>query len=384
MRSWSRDTWLGIAVLTVLVLFTGISAINQIDEATPPPLSSTSDAPSGAHALRLWFEGLGYTVSDQIGPGYAIPEGTAIVFILEPSTTVTTEEWELIDSWVESGGVLILAGEGFGAALASQHFDFYTAYQQGTPTELTAQTPLFMSPPLSHPIKTNSSAYFRTERSDFVTHLAAGERPVFISFGQGEGRVYLSATAYPLSNIGLKDIGNPALVLNLVANAAPPGPIWFDEWHHGVRASALEITGPEQWLRKTPAGRSLLYAALVIFAALLLRGRAFGRPVPLKRDITRRAPLEYIRAIANLNRRAGHREIAQRHYYLQLKRVLGQRYRINPTLPDKDYVSELVRFRPNLDGESLLTLLGRLKKQPTNEKTLVELAREAAEWIERR
>jgi hypothetical protein len=125
----------------------------------------------------------------------------------------------------------------------------------------------------------------------------------------------------------------------------------------------------------------LLYVAAIVFVALVLRGRRFGRPVPLPKDITRRAPLEYITAIANLGRRAGHRAAVLRQYHHWLKRGLGQRYRLNPTLPDDEYVTQLAQFNPNLDTTALRNLLARLRWGKVSESEMIQLAAETAKWL---
>jgi hypothetical protein len=196
--------------------------------------------------------------------------------------------------------------------------------------------------------------------------------------------VVLSTLTYPFSNAGLKEEGNPAFVLNVVAlTGQPGGRIWFDEWHHGLRETAVaEISGPGQWLRQTAAGRSLLYTTLVLFLALALAGWRFGRPVPLPQERQRRAPLEHVTAVANLKRRAGHRQATLATYHRQLKRALGQRYGLSPTMPDETYVAALAQYRPELDQEALLWLLRRLHEPKIGEAEMVRLVKAVDEWIE--
>jgi hypothetical protein len=271
-------------------------------------------------------------------------------------------------------------GDGFNAQQAARHYEFKATYLESSTGSLTAQTPLLASPPAG-PAKVQTRRYFETSRDDFVTHLAIENKPVLVSFEREAGRVILSATPFPFSNAGLKEEGNPALVLNLISAAGQSGLIWFDEWHHGFRANRTEIIGPGNWLRYTPTGRSFLYVAAVIFVAVLLRGRRFGRAVPLPKDMSRRAPLEYITAIANLGRRAGHRAAVLRQYHHWLKRGLGQRYRLNPTLPDGEYVAQLAQFNPNLDATALHNLLTRLRRGNVNENEMIHLAAEVAKWL---
>jgi hypothetical protein len=168
-------------------------------------------------------------------------------------------------------------------------------------------------------------------------------------------------------------------VLNLIALSAQKGRVWLDDWHHGIQSAA--IVGPSQWLRRTPAGHALLFVAITIFLALFLQGRGFGRPIPLRHEIKRRGPLEHVTAVANLNRKAGHRADVLHQYRQWVKRHLGHRYRLDPSLPDEEYVAELGKFNPALDKEKLLHLLQHLTQKNVSEADMVKLAEEASRWI---
>jgi hypothetical protein len=376
----SRDAWLGIGLLIILMLVTVAAAIQQANQTDAPPYSSLSSDPDGTRALQLWLDELGYAVNDELLTTFELPQDAGLIFMLEPFPGITPEEWETLDAWVETGGVLVLAGDRLGSALAAYRYGFTLSYFEPTTATLTAQTPLWASPP-PEPANPQVRATLQSSRDDFVTHLAVGGRPVLISFEQGEGRVILSAAPYPFSNAGLKEAGNPALVLNAISAAGQVKEIWFDEWHHGLRGAANDIVGPGNWLRYTPAGRSLLFIAAVIFVALLLQGRRFGRPVPLPIELSRRAPLEYITAVANLGRRAGHRRAVLSQYHHWLKRGLGQRYRLNPILPDNEYLQKLRQFNPNLDTAALANLLVQLNRKKVSESEMIEIAAQTADWL---
>ena len=383
MKQLSRDFWLAIGLLIVLVIVTIAAAIQQNQEQIAPPLASFSSAPDGARALWLWLDELGYPVSDEVFGEFRPPDDTGLMLILEPTIIITGNEWETIDSWVEEGGTLVLAGEGARMLLAARHYAFDLGFL-ATPTDvMVTQSPLWTSPPAG-PARVQSRAYFETERDDFATHLAVEAGPVLVSFEQGAGRVILSAAPFPFSNAGLKETGNPSMVLNILATTEQTGLIWFDEWHHGQRLNRTEVVGPGNWLRYTPAGHSFLYIAIVIFIAIALRGQRFGRPVPLPQDSARRGPLEHITAIANLKRRAGHRHAVLSQYHHWLKRSLGQRYRLNPTLPDEAYVTQLARLKPDLDAEALKSLLARLQQTKVSEIDMTQWAAEVAQWLKER
>lgn len=377
-----RNTWLVLGLLALLVLFTVVAALQEarlVERQQGLPLATSSSSPVGGRALYLWLEAAGLPVSDDPDLFFEEPTEVGVALMLEPQRRVTPEEWAIFDRWVAEGGTLVVVGEGPGTAAALDHFDFGLLRTVGTEEALRPQTPLWQSPPLTRTVEARPRSYLRSGRSHFVSHLGVDEGPVVVSFSQGAGRVILSSSPFPFSNEGLKVPGNPPFVLNVVAAGRGSGRIWFDEWHHGVEGSA-PVRGPAEWLRRTPTGRAFLYAAAVVFLALVARGRRLGRPLSPPAGVTRRSALEHVVAVANLRRRAGHRKAELDYYHFWLKRELGRRYRLSPALPDAEYVERLSAYDPHLDAEKLLRLLTRLDQGDVSEEEMVALAREVSLW----
>ena len=69
-------------------------------------------------------------------------------------------------------------------------------------------------------------------------------------------------------------------------------------------------------------------------------------------------------------------------YHQQVKRKLGQRYRLDPGMDDQEYVNALAGYNPALDKDELLSLLKRLKRKDIREVEMVSLAAEASKWID--
>ncbi len=384
MKSIGRDTWIAIGLVALLVIVTILAAIQQarvtISESLAS-LSSESTAPEGGRALWLWAQKLGYAVDDSVAQRYAIPEETDVVLVLEPREPFLEGEWQTLDDWTREGGTLVAAGENWPFHDLARRFDFDAHYTSEV-AKLAAPSPLWLSPPLAIPAEVRTVSYLvpSQEREALLPLLTLEEGYVLVSFPYGEGRVILGSAPYPFSNAGLKAPGNPELVLNVLRSASPQGRIWFDEWHHGKRAAAPEPQDLSTWLRHTPVGRSLIFATIVIVLAIALQGQRFGPPVTVKEESPRRAPLEYITAIANLNRRAGHRKAVLNYYRHHLKRELGKRYRLSPTLSDDQYVEELASMDPTLDAGALRQLLARLHNPRIKERELVKLAEDVASW----
>ncbi len=320
----SRDGWLGILVLLMLIAVTAAAALQQSQEPKIEYLSTSSN-PKGVLALKLWLNELGYETSESTPTSFDPAQNVKTIFMLQPIIAVSENEWKLIDQWIDAGGVLVLAGDNFQTTSAMEHFDFSRTFLQNQATELSVAAPLMKSPSFASKVPIQADYALGSSRTDFVPLLSVDGLPVIVSFEQGKGRVILSSTPYLFSNLALKDDATATLVLNIMALAGQRGMVWFDEWHHGFQSES--VIGPGQWLQHTPGGHALLFVVGVIFLALLLQGRAFGRPIPLLHEIKRRGPLEHVTAIANLNRKAGHRNEVLKQYHQRVKRQLG------PALP---------------------------------------------------
>ncbi len=380
MKNLSHDAKLGIGILLTLVIVTVLAATQRQTRQQHPRLSTLSSAPDGALALKMWVNELQYKVDEQVLTNFMPPKNTSILFMLEPLFP-NESEMQPLDDWVEAGGTLIAIGENYGMYLLIDHYQFNFNYLPEKNVSPASETPLLDSPPALDLKNAKARITLSSERDDFVVLAAYRGQPVLVSFEQGKGRVILGTTTDPFTNAGLKEAGNPEFVLNILALAQSKGTVWFDEWHHGVRSNA-EILGPGEFLRQTPVGRSLLFMTFAIFIVLFIQGRGFGRPMPLPQEIKRRGAWEHVTGIANLSRRAAHRSAVMMQYHQQIKRKLGQRYRLDPGIDDKEYVDALAGYNTALDKDALLNLLKRLKRKDVSEIEMVHLAAEAAKWID--
>lgn len=374
----SRDNWLGLGIVAALVSVTVMTGIQQGKESAIPYLS-TSAAPNGALALKLWLGELGYPSATSSLASFDPGQDIRAIFILQPTLEITKNEWKFLDEWVQKGGILILAGDNAPTDAAMEHYEFSLSFLPEPIVEFAASTPLLNSPPTTSKIKTQAGYGLTTSRIDYFPLVSANVLPIIVSLEQGKGMVILSSTPYSFSNQALKDDPNASLMLNLMTYIPEEGEVAFDEWHHGFRSE--NIKGPSQWLQHTSGGHAILFVVGVIFLALLLQGHAFGRPIPLIHEIKRRGPLEHVTAIANLNRKAGHKNEVLNQYHQRVKRYLGQRYRIDPSTNDTDYVNTLVQYNPAVDKDALLNLLKRLSQKNVSEAELLKLASEASRWI---
>jgi hypothetical protein len=196
--------------------------------------------------------------------------------------------------------------------------------------------------------------------------MGQGNAVIVAGLKHGAGYIYLSSATYPFTNEGLGDAENAALVLNMLRRVPSGGRIQFDEYHHGF------FTPPStgRLLLGNPWGWAAAYAVAVIAIYLILSGRRFGRPIPLKEEVARRSSAEYIESMADLFQRGGKRAYILRHYHNAFKRRLARKDGVNPQLDDAEFVRELARVR-QVDEAQLTALLARLRNDKPSESDLV-------------
>lgn len=98
----SRDGWLAIGILFALVLVISAAVVQETKKVEIPYFSSSS-APNGTLALKMWLNDLGYK-SAESSATFNPHESMKTIFILQPTELISENEWKLIDKWVEQGG----------------------------------------------------------------------------------------------------------------------------------------------------------------------------------------------------------------------------------------------------------------------------------------
>ncbi len=372
------NTLLAVILLLALVIFSTYSAAQQGQEPEYPPGSIYSNQPDGARALKLWLDELGYQTSSLEGGSSAPTWETEMLFILRPSYSFTKVDVNFLDRWVRNGGTLIYAAaDSFTEANLLNLFELDLAYIDQPANNLSLTQPLLINPPVSS-VTVDTFIAWRVSPTESVTHLQSSGFPILVSWRHGMGQVFAITALNPFTNAGLKEPGNAALVYNLaLAGAGDRRTVAFDEYHHGVQQQPTI----GNWLASTRVGWAILYSAAIVFVFLLIGGKRFGTPVPLPEHAARRTTAEYIRAMANLKRRAGRRQAVLAHYKDRLKRHLGRACGVDPSLDDGAFLSQLTVCRPDLDKGRLARLLANLSRSQVSERDMVRLAEETTQWL---
>lgn len=361
----------------MLVAFTVLGARRDDGDALAGVPTTHSSSGPGALALLRWAQDLGYDAQRLEYRPFELGDDDAALVVLSPSTSFNRTEVQATLDWVEAGGTLIVADDraalfGGGNALLRELDVRTVAYSDTARIERApAAQPALGQPPVRDAL-VRAERVLEFDRADFARLLGPPDGTVLAGLKHGAGYVYLSSSALPFTNDGLRDEGNAALLLNLLRRVPLGGRVLFDEYHHGF------LTPPSLRGRVlgSPWGWALIAAAAITMAFVALTGRRFGRPVPLREETARRSSAEYVESMADLFQRGGKRAFVLAHYRAALKRRLAKPFGINPRLDDAEFVRELARFRP-VDEAALAAQLARLRRERPSEAELVRAVAES-------
>lgn len=382
-----RDILILAGLFAALIGFLIISPRLRPPDVDPSFPTTHSREPNGAQALLRWFGAIGYDARRLEYREFALSAEDDALFILNPSETITAAHADEMLRWVEDGGTLVLADDST-VAFGSRNdlldklevsFEVYTETQTfDQPIQQAVPLQPVFTAPLVKTVRANTGRIVvAPDRDDLVTLVGAENAPVVAGLKQGRGYIYLSAATYPFTNQGLRDPDNGALVLNMLRRVPRGGRIQFDEYHLGY----FEPPSTPSLVLGSPIGWGATYAVLATGLYLLLSGRRFGRPVPLKAETTRRSSAEYVTSMADLFQRGNKREYIARHYHDRFKRQLARRYGLNAQTDDATLVHEIGRFEP-IDEAATLALLTRLH-EAHSEAALIHAVAEAEEALVR-
>jgi hypothetical protein len=372
-----KDIVIILGLFAALILFIALGPGRQPQASDPAQATTHSSAPEGALALYDWTRELGYDSRRLEYRAFDLEQDDAVLIILNPQEQISRTQSRAVLDWVEQGGTLIFADDRsaiFGpsnALLDDLRFDT-AVYSTTQLIEQAAPAQPALDQPPTGTAQVQAGRVLLPRRSDYVKLMGPPDALLVAGLKHGRGYIYLSATAYPFTNAGLRDPENAALVLNMLRRAPAGGLVQFDEYHQGF----FKPPSTSGILLSTPWGWAAAYAVVVIALYLILGGRRFGRPIPLREELARRSSAEYIESMADLFQRGGKRGYILKHYHSAFKRRLARKDGINPSLDDAEFARELARAR-DVDEPALLALLARLRAARPSEAELVRAVSEA-------
>ena len=205
-----------------------------------------------------------------------------------------------------------------------------------------------------------------------VVQLSNAEKDILVDYPYGNGHVVFLSDPFIVSNAGIKLVDNGTLAINMAT--AENGAIAFDEFHQGF-GSENTFFG---YFAGTPVIALLGQALLLIFVLVWTRGRRFARPLPAPAK-DRRSKLEYVAAMADLQRSTRAFDLAIENVYTQTKRDIIKLVGADNTISKKQ-LAEAVAQRAGLEAKDLYKLMTKCENiihgEPTNAKETMNLISE--------
>ena len=347
----------------VLLLLLGLaSALILAQRGSPDDSrvhSSLSDGPNGTSALALYAAALGHPVQT-IGASFTLPDPPATLFVFNPSL-VTAADATTLDRWVRAGGTLVYADDSLDTRLALA-FDLH----KGSPLAATG-TPA--TPALAGVRRVTDDSFtepYRASPAQAILIRAGGGEALVLEEKLGQGRVVAVAAPEFLCNGWLETADNGRFAADLLSMT--PGPVAFDEFHHGLGA-----TGPARDWFNGLLGVGLAWAVLAIFLGLVLRGRPFGPRIQLGGSFGRSAA-EYAGAVGHLLRQAGGRGLVLRILSEATRRSLADRLGLAAGVPLARLDEVMERRAPDV-ARSYRETAAEAAAGDRSERALLEAAR---------
>jgi len=352
-----RSTWLLLGLLAAVAVVL-ILAQNGTQQDSPEH-SSKSDGPNGTSALVLYAAALGHPTRT-IDFSFGLPDPPATLFVFNPSAHFSASDTSTLVNWVQGGGTLVYADDRLDTRLAVA-FDLHKS--RAVPANGRAATPAL------------AGVNFITDNSFAEPLIPTANQAVLVAFSEdralaveekiGQGRVIALAVPEVLCNSYLETADNGRFAADLVNLS--PGPVAFDEYHHGDLAGAAG-----DWT-KQPLGVALTWAAIAIFFGLLLRGRAFGPRLP-PAGAGSRSAAEYAAAVGHLLRQAGGRALALKVVSEATRRALAHQLGLGGGVPLKQLDEVLARRAPAV-AEQYANAAAEAERAGRSEPALLAAAR---------
>jgi hypothetical protein len=191
-----------------------------------------------------------------------------------------------------------------------------------------------------------------------------------VTYSVGKGAIVWWGSPSPLTNRGIREPGNLALLLNSVGGRNGRQILW-DEYFHGARADFGSYFG------KTPLPWVFAQLGFLLLFVLATYSRRYGT-IRMPGKISRLSPLEFVDTLGDLYT-SGHAgsaavRVAYQRLRFQLTRQLG--------LTSNATVGEIARLGSRTMGWAEQPLLGTLARADRNSRALDVSDAEALEIVQ--
>jgi hypothetical protein len=228
---------------------------------------------------------------------------------------------------------------------------------------------------LSRPVVTTPADYAPT------VAIASGNSNILVDAPYGEGRILILSDPYVVSNAGIRIADNARLAVGLVAT--PDGAIAFDEYHQGYGTNSNKFL---EFFAGTPVVAIFLQGVLIVGFLFYSQSRRFGRPIP-DAEPDRLSKLEYVSAMAELQRRTRAYDLALENIYSDFRRRVARSLGIDALTANSGQMAAAIAGSIGDDatriGETLFKCEEIIRGEPTTKREVTRLAGELRD-LERR
>src|SRR5262249_55942419 len=273
MRTGSKGALLVVCIFVVFIAFNFfffVDSRQSTETEENGDRSSYHSTPYGTLAYYTLLEQNGIEVSRLERPLTTLKPGadTGTLLVIAPPLKYnpSQEEFNSLNSWVESGGLLILIDReikitmGGDLEVETARADIGSNVRPLQPTRYTQGVRrLSVSRFASHLKVTSPSVTY---------HIGDNQGPIVADARAGRGRIILVGDPFIVANNGIAEEDNLALAMNILEER-PPGRVTFDEYHHGYGNQHLIGSGgligyfggtPVPWMM----AQAILIATLLI------------------------------------------------------------------------------------------------------------------------
>ncbi|MCS7079490.1 MAG: DUF4350 domain-containing protein [Chloracidobacterium sp.] len=209
------------------------------------------------------------------------------------------------------------------------------------------------------------------------------DAPAVLEVGYGDGRIIFVGDPFVIANNGIGEGDNARFVLNLARMAVGEGDgrIVFDDYHHGYRMTNGGLLGFLGYFRGTPIPWLVWHTVAFGLLVAYTLGRRFGRPLrlPVK---PRTNALEFVTAMAQIQKAAASRDLALENLYRRFHRRLCRYTGLPTTTPLRD-LCVAAGERSGRPGSEWRSVTERCQAiidgAPTTDAELLRLARRLRE-----
>lgn len=214
-----------------------------------------------------------------------------------------------------------------------------------------------------------------------VVHLAGDGKNLLVDVPYGAGRIVYLADPFIISNTGINLVDNAQMAINVVASAA--GGVAFDEYHQGYGTNNNRFL---QYFAGTPVVAIFLQIALLAALVFFSQSRRFARALP-DAEPNRLSKLEYVAAMAELQRRTKAFDLAIENIYTDFRRRAARAVGADVFTTSRVELARAIAERAGLNELETAALMQRCEDvmhgAATNKTEVLSLAKNLREIEEK-